>query len=669
MANVVIDIATEFTGKKAFKQAETANDKLIKSTKKLAGALGLTFGTAQVIAFSKAAVRAFAEDDKAATTLSKTLSNLGLAFADPRVKTFIADLEKQYGVLDDFLRPAYQKLITTTGNWQKSQDLLKIALDLSAQSGEDLVSVAGDLGKAYVGNTKGLQKYSLGLTKAELASLSFEDILKRIIKISGGQAAEAADTYAGKLDKLTVASANLSEKIGGALLDAFIKFNGGDVDKATGKIETFGTAVENLIRLATGTGDKSLSEILNGVDYKYGIIPTDRKPNTNRSASPAGTAKRIAAEKKAQADALKAERERVRLAKEKAAAEAKILKDKRLGLAIDKANLVLNKGTDVFDMDKIQNAAALTNQAQLLAKATNGAELLQIANDTARLNVKKSILALEDAIAAKDEAAIIAATGKLNEDLKILGALTGQKTQMAAIESILKGLTPKDLIDQKNLDEALRKIREMLDLLSKIKAPTLIPDGTPKGGTPDGGTPKDGTPKGGTPDEIIKKLIPDEIIKKLIPDEIIPKLLTPKEINKILEDGGFVPIVPSSGGTTKGGSASAGAYAASGFPGAAAAIAADAKAAADAAAKAAAAAAAEEINRLLESGSFVAITAGRGGSMGGSSSAGAYAASGFPGANNFNITVNTGVGDPNAIAEAISNVLREAQDRGTLTAV
>jgi hypothetical protein len=32
-----------------------------------------------------------------------------------------------------------------------------------------------------------------------------------------------------------------------------------------------------------------------------------------------------------------------------------------------------------------------------------------------------------------------------------------------------------------------------------------------------------------------------------------------------------------------------------------------------------------------------------------------------------NITVNTGIGDPNAIAEAIDNVLREARDRGTLT--
>ena len=36
-ADVRIDIAAEFTGKKAFKQAETSADKLNKSVKKLAG--------------------------------------------------------------------------------------------------------------------------------------------------------------------------------------------------------------------------------------------------------------------------------------------------------------------------------------------------------------------------------------------------------------------------------------------------------------------------------------------------------------------------------------------------------------------------------------------------------------------------------------------------------
>ena len=34
-----------------------------------------------------------------------------------------------------------------------------------------------------------------------------------------------------------------------------------------------------------------------------------------------------------------------------------------------------------------------------------------------------------------------------------------------------------------------------------------------------------------------------------------------------------------------------------------------------------------------------------------------------------NITVNTGVGDPNAIAEAIDDVLRQARSRGTLVAL
>jgi hypothetical protein len=107
-------------------------------------------------------------------------------------------------------------------------------------------------------------------------------------------------------------------------------------------------------------------------------------------------------------------------------------------------------------MDKIQIAAALTNQAEQLGKATSGAQILQIANDVARLNVKKSILALEDAIAAKDEAAIIAATNKLNADLKVLGALGAQNLKLLDIKSILDTLKPKDLINISNLEEALR---------------------------------------------------------------------------------------------------------------------------------------------------------------------------------------------------------------------
>jgi len=110
-----------------------------------------------------------------------------------------------------------------------------------------------------------------------------------------------------------------------------------------------------------------------------------------------------------------------------------------------------------------------------LGKATSSAQLLQITNDTARLNVKRSILELEDAIAAKDEQAIIAATNKLNADLKVLGALGMQNVKLQDIKTILDSLQPKDLINIANLQAAL-------DLLGKInlaqtgstKAPTTL---------------------------------------------------------------------------------------------------------------------------------------------------------------------------------------------------
>ena len=63
MSNIVIDIAAEFTGKNAFKKAETSTDKLSKNVKSLAKTLGAAFGTQQILAYGKAAVKAAAEDE------------------------------------------------------------------------------------------------------------------------------------------------------------------------------------------------------------------------------------------------------------------------------------------------------------------------------------------------------------------------------------------------------------------------------------------------------------------------------------------------------------------------------------------------------------------------------------------------------------------------------
>jgi hypothetical protein len=123
VAQVKIDIATEFTGKKAFKQAETSVDKLNKNVKTLAKSFIAVYSAQKILSFGKASVKAFAEDNKAATALGTTLKNLGLAYGANAgtVNGFISRLELQTGVLDDELRPAMDRFLRATLSVTKSQ--------------------------------------------------------------------------------------------------------------------------------------------------------------------------------------------------------------------------------------------------------------------------------------------------------------------------------------------------------------------------------------------------------------------------------------------------------------------------------------------------------------------------------------------------------------------
>jgi len=66
MADLRVDIAAEFVGKKAFKEADMAAMRLDKTIKKLARTFGVTLGAGAIVAYSKAAVKAFAADEAAA---------------------------------------------------------------------------------------------------------------------------------------------------------------------------------------------------------------------------------------------------------------------------------------------------------------------------------------------------------------------------------------------------------------------------------------------------------------------------------------------------------------------------------------------------------------------------------------------------------------------------
>ena len=347
MADLKIDIASVFSGKKAFADAAKSTIGLQGQVKNLAKSyLGLF--TAQRLARSSFnAVKAFAADDKAARVLSRSLNNLGLAFSDPQVKNFIADLEQTYGVLDDQLRPAFQRLLTTTGDVAKSQSLLRTALDLSAASGADVVSVAGDLSKGYVGQTRALAKYGIGLTQAQLKAMSFEEVQTRINDLFGGQAQLSADTYSGSLDKLTVAARNAQEAIGRGLVDALSVLGGGGQGGLTNiinLIDKASTGLETFIR-RFGVGVAQAKALLTGNLGQFAAIG---QAEANRGKGVSGITPAVAAELKKAA----AEKAALKRSKEQSALLAKNTK------AI-KEQTALQKAGTLFDAEQTQIVAAL----------------------------------------------------------------------------------------------------------------------------------------------------------------------------------------------------------------------------------------------------------------------------------------------------------------------
>jgi len=347
MADLKIDIASVFSGKKAFQDAAKSTLSLNSQVKTLAKSYVGLF-TAQRLARSGFnAAKAFAQDDKAARVLTQSLDNLGLAFADPATKNFIADLEKQFGVLDDLLRPAYQRLLTTTGDLAKTQQLLRTALDLSAASGADVVTVAGDLSKAYVGQTRSLAKYGLGLSQAELKAMDFEEVQTRINDLFGGQATVAVDTYAGALQRLSVSANNAQEIIGGGLLDALAALGGGGEGGLTNTlnlIEKTSTALATFVR-RMGVGAGQIAALLRG---DFGAFRAIGEAEMNRGRDMSGITPSIRAElQKAAAD---------KAAKKNRDALLKTTKEQTKAI---KEQTALQKAGTLFDIQQTQIIAAL----------------------------------------------------------------------------------------------------------------------------------------------------------------------------------------------------------------------------------------------------------------------------------------------------------------------
>ena len=143
-------------------------------------------------------------------------------------------------------------------------------------------------------------KYNTGLTRAELQTKSFNEILGIMLAKSAGAAQDYLTTTSYKMDVLRVASENAKEEIGKGLVDAFAILGGGS--QASDAQKTIADIAKgiNAITTATAHAINALRQMYKALDFitSFGGITGgdgllartfDRQPtvSTGRSASPA----------------------------------------------------------------------------------------------------------------------------------------------------------------------------------------------------------------------------------------------------------------------------------------------------------------------------------------------------------------------------------------------
>jgi hypothetical protein len=217
------------------KEVQSFGSKLGDFSKKA----GLAFAAAGVAAAAYAGkllidgVKSAIADEAAQAKLATTLKNVTGA-----TNTQIKAVEEQIlktsllsGKTDDELRPSLDRLLRSTKDITKAQELQALALDISAGSGKSLEAVSNALAKSAEGQNTALGKLGVGISAADLKTMSFEQITAKLAGTFENQASKQADTFEGKMLRLNVAFDEAKETVGSYVLDALTPLLNGFVQK------------------------------------------------------------------------------------------------------------------------------------------------------------------------------------------------------------------------------------------------------------------------------------------------------------------------------------------------------------------------------------------------------------------------------------------------------
>lgn len=243
-----VPIISEFD-KKGIDKAVAEFKRMEGPAKKAGFALEKAFlpATAALGALTVAAVdfaKAAADDQQSAAKLAGQLKRTTDATDDQvaSVEKMIGALELATNIADNDLRDSLGRLSTVTKDTATAQDLLTLAVDISAATGKDLSAVTEGLAKAYGGNLTALQKLDPSLRDAIRSGASFDEVGRALTETFGGAAVDAANTAEGQFKNLGVRLGNVQEQIGYLILpiaDALLPLMSSLIDIVANNSTTF----------------------------------------------------------------------------------------------------------------------------------------------------------------------------------------------------------------------------------------------------------------------------------------------------------------------------------------------------------------------------------------------------------------------------------------------
>ncbi len=217
-------------------------------------------------AFAISAAKAAAQDEKARKSLEQTIRSNTKATEDQiaAIDTYITKQSIATATTDDELRPALARLVRSTNDVSKAQELLTLSQEIAVATGKPLEAVANALSKSFDGQNAALGKLGLGIDAATLKNKSHDEIMQMLKGTYKGFIENEATNAEFKMRQLEIAFGETREQIGNALLPIMKQFAD----------YLLATVVPNVQALAAGlTGTDSVSagitEATEGA-YKFG---------------------------------------------------------------------------------------------------------------------------------------------------------------------------------------------------------------------------------------------------------------------------------------------------------------------------------------------------------------------------------------------------------------